>query len=203
MDHKEEGPKHELPHLSLELLGSHHLNEEGTSQPPCIQVWPREEWWLVECEQFRAKLLRTVMPSPTSVPLLAARSKDSEALRMDGRATDERSWVPQSLGETTGQAEAAIVDFTRKCISVVWRLLQQQSQPTTAAGNSKTEAQRSGNANGCPGPGEGLMVARAVVLGLESLCRLVSTGRRITHRDCFQGPWCCWHCSQRKSGSCE
>lgn len=32
---------------------------------------------------------------------------------------------------------------------------------------------------------------------------LVTTGRRITYRDYFQGPWCCWHCSQRKSGSCE
>lgn len=138
---REEGSKHKLPHLSLELWGSHHLNEERTSQPPCIQVWPREEWWLVECEQFGAKQLRTVMPSPPSVPLLAARRKDSEALRTDNRAMDERSWVPQSLGETTRQAEAAIVDFTRECISVVWRLLQQQSSPTTAAGNNTTEAQ--------------------------------------------------------------
>lgn len=22
-------------------------------------------------------------------------------------------------------------------------------------------------------------------------------------RDCCQGPWCCWRCSRRKSGSCE
>lgn len=32
---------------------------------------------------------------------------------------------------------------------------------------------------------------------------LVAAGRKITHRGCCQGPWCCWRCSQRKSESCE
>lgn len=41
-----------------------------------------------------------------------------------------------------------------------------------------------------------------VALGFRKLT-LVTTGGRIMYRDCFLGPWCCWHCSQRKSGSCE
>lgn len=32
---------------------------------------------------------------------------------------------------------------------------------------------------------------------------LLTTSRRVTYRDCFQGPWCCWRYSRRKSGNCE
>lgn len=32
---------------------------------------------------------------------------------------------------------------------------------------------------------------------------LVIPGGRVMYRDYFQGPWCCWRCSQRKNGSCE
>lgn len=90
----------------------------------CIQVGPRDYEWPMghkmeepmECEQLRARQLRIgYMPSSPSPSPLPARNKDSEAPR-NGRATDEKSRVPESPCASAKQKQPDWTSWEKKSL---------------------------------------------------------------------------------------
>ena len=139
----------------------------------CIQVGPHDYEWPMghkmeepmECEQLRARQLRNgYMPFSPSLSPLPARNKDSEAPR-NGRATDEKSRVPESPCASAKQKQPHWTSWENKSLPcrtfVTATSITNYSSREGEMGVSGPKAQWCAKALCVSGNGEGLMMAGA------------------------------------------